>query len=145
MNSTNTTTIQFTMRIVHDIFISNNFFFHSRMQIILDFIVFACNNKFNNDDNEFFVLMFFYFFYSSFYDFFCREFRERRKQNAIKNGLNQHYRSKKARRVRTQHTFYPMPPPSASELENYDDSDSDDEFIDYNAVSISMHILIFRI
>lgn len=51
---------------------------------------------------------------------------------------------KKARRVRTQHTFYPMPPPSASELENYDDSDSDDEFIDYNAVrTLSMFLTFF--
>lgn len=40
------------------------------------------------------------------------------------------------RRTRTQHTFYPCPPPTASELDNYDD-DSDDEFIDYNAVSQS--------
>lgn len=65
---------------------------------------------------------------------FCREFRERRKQNAVKTGLNQAHRVKKSRRVRTQHTFYPCPPPTASELENYDESDSDDEFFDYNAV-----------
>lgn len=66
----------------------------------------------------------------------CREFRERRKQNAIKNELNQlNHRAKKSRRTRTtQHTFYPCPPPTASELDNYDDDDSDDEFIDYNAV-----------
>lgn len=79
-----------------------------------------------------------HFFLSVFLQIFCREFRERRKQNVIKNGGN--YRSKKARRVRTQHTFYPCPPPTASELDNYDESDSDDEFIDYNAVRISMCI-----
>lgn len=72
---------------------------------------------------------------------FCREFRERRKQNSIKNGLNQqHHRVKKSRRVRTQHTFYPCPPPTASELDIYE-SDSDDEFIDYNAVS-KQHVII---
>lgn len=46
---------------------------------------------------------------------------------------NQQTRVKKARRARTQ-AFYPCPPPTASELDNYE-SDSDDEFIDYNAVS----------
>lgn len=72
---------------------------------------------------------------SKFVTHSCREFRERRKQNAIQNELNQNHRVKKSRRVRTtQHTFYPCPPPSASELDNYDDDDSDDEFIDYNAV-----------
>lgn len=47
---------------------------------------------------------------------------------------NQQSRVKKARRVRTQ-AFYPCPPPTASELDNYESDDSDDEFIDYNAVS----------
>lgn len=47
---------------------------------------------------------------------------------------NQQARVKKARRVRTQ-AFYPCPPPTASELDNYESDDSDDEFIDYNAVS----------
>lgn len=47
---------------------------------------------------------------------------------------NQQTRVKKARRVRTQ-AFYPCPPPTASELDNYESDDSDDEFIDYNAVS----------
>lgn len=74
---------------------------------------------------------------------FYREFRERRKQNVIKNELNQHYRVKKSRRVRTQHTFYPCPPPSASELDNYDDDSSDDEFIDYNAVRSACHFSYF--
>lgn len=61
--------------------------------------------------------------------------------------MNQQQRGKKSRRVRTQHTFYPCPPPS--ELEAYDD-DSDDEFIDYNAVSaacfdfLSVFACIFR-
>lgn len=73
---------------------------------------------------------------------FCREFRERRKQNAIKNQLNQHNRVKKSRRTRTQHTFYPCPPPTASELDNYE-SDSDDEFIDYNAVSTQHDIFLY--
>lgn len=71
---------------------------------------------------------------------FCREFRERRKQNAIKNELNQHnHRVKKSRRVRTQHTFYPCPPPSAADA--FGDSDSDDEFVDYNAVSTACHFV----
>lgn len=69
--------------------------------------------------------------------FFRREFRERRKQNALKNAYNQNnnHRVKKSRRARTAQAFYPCPPPTAAELEHYDDSDSDDEFIDYNAVS----------
>lgn len=75
---------------------------------------------------------------------FCREFRERRKQNAIKNELNQHnHRVKKSRRVRTQHTFYPCPPPSAADA--FGDSDSDDEFVDYNAVSTACHFSLSTI
>lgn len=56
-----------------------------------------------------------------------REYRERRRQNAIKNAMNPNYqRPKKTRRVRTQ-AFYPCPPPTAAELDEYSDDD-DDEF-----------------
>lgn len=69
---------------------------------------------------------------------YYREFRERRKQSALKNTLNQQYRVKKSRRTRAQ-AFYPCPPPTASELDNYE-SDSDEEFIDYNVVSNIHHV-----
>lgn len=78
-------------------------------------------------------------FDDNFHNFY-REFRERRKQSALKNSMNQHYRVKKARRTRAQ-AFYPCPPPSASELDNYE-SDSDDEFIDYSAVSFRIYFNI---
>lgn len=69
-----------------------------------------------------------------------REFRERRKQNTYE--LNQQYRVKKSRRTRAQ-AFYPCPPPTASELDNYE-SDSDDEFIDYSAVRQFWHVFFAR-
>lgn len=73
----------------------------------------------------------------------CRQYRERRRQNAVKNAVQYSQRPRKARRVRTQ-AFYPCPPPSASDMDNGSSGSDDDELYDgFNDALVSIFAFAF--